>query len=127
LRVAGPGAPGYDGRGGWVGDVTDLASGVRTVVRELHASGTALESPMVWSEVFADCDAPGTAVRWRDLMLVSSSGERLLVGTVTVNYQSVTDGGCMTTNASADSSGFVQTTGTTRSTPAARRMSVASR
>ena len=55
------GAPGR-----WRGEVTDLGSGAVTVVRELLCPGTALADPVVWSEVFAPCDAPGTAVRWSD-------------------------------------------------------------
>ena len=54
------------------------------LVRRLYVEGAVeLAHPVVWSEVFAPCDAPSTAVRW--------SG----VGTpARLTYQSYADGGC---------------------------------
>ena len=45
----------------WRGEVTDLARGETTVVRDLFAEGSALTDAIVWSEVFARCDDPSAA------------------------------------------------------------------
>jgi hypothetical protein len=72
------------------GSVTDLTTGTATVVRRLDVTGaTALASPVVWSEVFARCDDPSSAVRWSQL-------EPPAV-TTQVTYQSYEDGGCTNT------------------------------
>lgn len=117
LRVehAGP-APG--GATAWRGSVTDLATGETTVVRDLWAPGDQLVSPMVWSEVFARCDDPPSAVAWSDLTVEDAAGVRNSVRRVRVNYQRVADGGCVTTNSEVDAEGpaFVQRTGAVRTT-----------
>lgn len=100
----------------WQGSVTDTEAGVTTVVRALHAPGDRLDGLMVWSEVFADCDAPGSAVRWRDPVAVTADGTRHRAPAVRVNYQALADGGCATTDSSVDDRGVVQRTGTTRHT-----------
>ena len=43
---------------GWRSEVTDVASGETTVIRDLYAGGDCLRSPVVWSEVFARCARP---------------------------------------------------------------------
>ncbi len=122
IRRAGPDevppGEGPGGRTAWRGEVTDLESGRTTVVRDLWAAGTALRAPVVWAEVFARCDDPPSVVRWHDLALVDEAGGRLPVDRVRVSYQSRVDGGCVTTDVSVDDIGFVQTTGTSRHTPA---------
>jgi hypothetical protein len=107
-----------DGAGAWRGSVTDVDRGATTVVRDLWAPGDHLVSPMVWSEVFAACDDPGTSVRWSDLVVEDEHGERSTVSQTRVNYQRVPDGGCVTTTSEVDprTGGFVQRTGTTRTT-----------
>lgn len=126
LRVHAP--AGVDAPAGftaWRGEIDDLTGGDTTVVRELYAKGDVLTSPMVWSEVFAACDEPSVVVRWSDLTLLDVHGERLTVESVRVNYQTLGDGGCVTTDVGVDARGFVQTTGTARTTPqgAALRLS----
>jgi hypothetical protein len=100
----------------WRGTVTDLDAGVTTVVRDLWAPGDHLVSPMVWSEVFAACDDPATAVRWSDLAVIDANGERTSVNRVQVNYQRVGDGGCVTTTSEVGPTpgSFVQRTGSVR-------------
>lgn len=105
------------GGSGWRGEVTDLSTGETTVVRELHAPGDRLTSPMVWSEVFARCDAPSTAVRWSAFRVVTRDGERVRPDGLRVNYQSHADGGCANTDVRLDGDGVLQVTGTDRSTP----------
>ncbi len=123
-RADGSGRDSRSGSGGgsdrgtaWRGEVTDLVTGTTTVVRDLWAPGDRIASPMVWSEVFAACDDPQVVVRWSDLAVVDRAGRRTAVDTVTVNYQSLADGGCVTTDARVDDAGFVQTTAVERSTP----------
>jgi hypothetical protein len=96
---------------GWAGWVDD------TLVRCLDAPGDALQNPVVWSEVFADCDDPTVAVRWSDLEVVTGSGHRVAVDSVVAGYQMRNDGGCDNTSSDRDGDGFVQTTNTARQTP----------
>jgi hypothetical protein len=87
------------------------------VVRDLFAAGDRLSDPMVWSEVFARCDDPGVEVRWSALRLWSADGQAHDARRVRVNYQTVADGGCVTTDVRSDGTGIVQATGTVRRTP----------
>jgi len=102
LRISG------DGDGWWTGSVTDLTTGVETVVRRLRGGGDALASPIVWSEVFARCDDPSVVVRWSDLSPPPS--------TLRPTYQSHVDGGCANTHSRRDGDGWVQVTNATRQT-----------
>ena len=117
LRVA-PGA----GPGQWLGEVTDVSSGVVTAVRELRCPGTALADPVVWSEVFAPCDAPGTAVRWSDPRAVTLEGNVVVPPAVRLTYQSVADGGCSNSATFVDRGAVVQATATERRVPHGTRL-----
>ena len=109
----GPGAtPGW-----WLGTITDLTSGVRSAVRELHGGGTGLAAPMVWCEVFAACDAPSVQVYWSDLQYSRHAGDWMSVDAVRTNYQDFAAGGCTNTNSAAASSGWTQTTNVPRQEP----------
>lgn len=108
----------------WRGSVTEIDTGRTTVVRDLFAPGSAIDAPMVWSEVFADCDAPATTVRWSDLALVADDGARTAVRTVRANYQSVADGGCARTDSDVVGVAFEQTTSVPRRTPAGARLTL---
>jgi hypothetical protein len=79
---------------------------------------------MVWSEVFADCDAPQMAVRWSDLSLRSESGEVTQPRAVTVNYQAHQAGGCSNTSVRVDGDGFLQLTNSPREVPQGARLEV---
>ena len=113
-----------DGGHAWAGEVTDLETGASTVVRDLWTGGTHLAGPMVWSEIFARCDDPRASVRWSELGLVDDAGRAHAVDAVTVNYQAVTDGGCVTTDSSPGGGGIVQATGIPRATPQGSRLSL---
>ena len=89
------------GSGRWRGSITDLESDVTTVVRELFVEADHLSAPIVWSEVFADCDAPPVEVRW------SSLGA---------------DSGCSNTSTTIDDGWLVQRTATPRSHAASSRL-----
>ncbi len=98
----------------WRGSITDLASGNETVVRDLQGGGSALAAPMVWSEVFAPCDARPAAVRWADPVALTSDGTLIEVSTARVGYQSVGDGGCSNTTAQRSSEGGIAQVSATR-------------
>lgn len=104
----------YRSANGWQGSITDLHTGVVTVVRDLWVEADRLVSPMVWSEVFAHCDHPTVASRWSDLEAVTMDGETISVNAVRINYQTHSNGGCANTETSADAAGFVQRTNTGR-------------
>jgi hypothetical protein len=61
---------------------------------------------MVWSEVFARCDAPATEVRWSEM---KTAPKALLV-----TYQSFSAGGCSNTTAASTLLGVVQRTNAVR-------------
>ena len=70
----------------------------------------------MWSEVFARCDDPMAAVRWSDPTVHDGSGVTRRVQRLSVNYQSLADGGCSNTDSSPDASGVVQRTSSPRAT-----------
>jgi hypothetical protein len=104
--------------GGWRGEVSDVAAGDTTAVRDLAAAAPYLAEPMVWSEVFARCDDPSVTARWSDFEVVTDRGDRIVPGALAVNYQAHADGGCANTTCAADGRGGVlQVTNTERLTP----------
>jgi hypothetical protein len=107
--------------GAWRSEVTDLVSGVTRTVRDLlpeeppRSTGSYLLRPVVWSEVFAACDAPSVTVRWSDLRAVDAGGVEIRPSAVRVNYQAWQDGGCPNTTAGIDDEGgYLQVTNTAR-------------
>jgi hypothetical protein len=102
--------------GGWVGAV----GGVR--LRTLAADGDRLDALMVWSEVFAPCDAPPVAVRWSGFRATTAPGRVVAPVAVHVNYQRHEDGGCDNSTALADGDAVRQITGTERSVPQGTRL-----
>lgn len=120
-RLAVDPAPGPDAKGTgeahaaagmhrWRGSITDTESGQTTVVRELYNHGTALTNPMVWSEVFAQCDDPSVVVRWSEPEAESDDGTIVRPRSTRVNYQKIADGGCTNTDVHLDDIGVCQTT-----------------
>lgn len=106
---------------GWRVEVTDLVSGACDVVRDLlpapgrHTTDPYLSNPTVWSEVFADCDAPSVTVRWSDLKALNRTGGEVRPAAVRVNYQASEQGGDSNTDVRVDESGGVlQITNATR-------------
>jgi hypothetical protein len=112
--------------GAWRSEVTDLESGESTVLRDiLHPAASRggrsgapglgyLVRPMVWSEVFADCDAPSVIVRWSGLSAVADDGTAVAPQAVVVNYQGHQDGGCGNTTVRRDGKGVLQVTSVPR-------------
>ena len=109
----------------WRSEVTDLESGQTTVLRDLlrpagsrgrsgaPSSGLLLH-PMVWSEVFADCDAPSVTVRWSGLSALADDGSTVTPPAVVANYQSHRDGGCGNTTVRRDGAALLQVTSVPR-------------
>ena len=108
------------GRGpeGWAGWVDG------TLVRALRAPGSTLHSPVMWSEVFADCDDPTVEVRWSEPSLTTASGMRIAVRSATARYQTGNDGGCDNTSSVVEGDAFVQRTAVPRRTPPGTRLSL---
>ncbi len=115
--------------GAWRSEITDLETGEATTIRDLMHPGRPpagagragsaphhgyLRNPMVWSEVFADCDAPSVAVRWSDLAGKTEEGVTVRPAAVRVNYQAHQAGGCGNTSVRRDGKGLVQLTNTPR-------------
>lgn len=106
--------------GWWRASIRDRSTGVDQVIRELRAGGSHLLAPVVWSEVFAPCDAPPSAVRWSTPVLDLASGAQWEPTGFRVTYQSVADGGCSNTTVFGDGIGVVQRTSTERRIPPGR-------
>lgn len=104
----------YRAADAWRSEVTDLARGETTVIRDIYAPGPYLVSPLVWSEVFASCDDPPAAVRWSGLEAVTVSGRTLRPAELAVSYQAPHAGGCVNTDVATDSLGVLQLTNTPR-------------
>ncbi len=100
--------------GWWQASITDQTTGVRDVLRELQGGGNMLVAPVVWSEVFAPCDAPSSAVRWSGPRLELLSGGHWQPSSFLVSYQTVADGGCSNTDVEVDGTGAIQRTSTDR-------------
>lgn len=102
------------GADGWAGSVTDVQTGVVTVVRELHCPGDHLTSVVMWSEIFAPCEGPGVTVRWARPTWETEDGELVPVRRVELSYQRHADGGCANTSTVVEGDQVVQRTATTR-------------
>jgi hypothetical protein len=105
--------------GGWAGTV----GGRR--IRRLDAGGDRLGGLMVWSEVFARCDAPAVAVRWSAFRVTTTEGGVVAPVAVHVNYQRRADGGCDNSTAMPDGDAVRQITGTARAVPQGARLPIA--
>jgi hypothetical protein len=104
----------------WRASVTDVESGVETVIRDLHVPATSIRGVTVWSEVFARCDDPPSSVLWSDPTTTTPAGETLSPTRAQVNYQSERDGGCANTDSHPVDDpfpGIAQSTNTERGTP----------
>ncbi|MHB1139485.1 MAG: hypothetical protein ACYC2O_11050 [Microthrixaceae bacterium] len=86
----------------WRGSITDQVTGECTVVRDLYAWGDRIVGVIMWSEVFARCDDPQTAVRWSDAAVTTAAGRTVRPVAFGVNYQSDGDGGCANTTSVPD-------------------------
>lgn len=102
--------------GGWAGSV----GGVR--IRRLAAGGDRLGGLVVWSEVFARCDAPPVGVRWSGFRVTTADGQVVEPEAVHVTYQRHEDGGCDNTTAVPDGDGVRLITGTERLVPQGARL-----
>lgn len=83
-------------------------------VRDLLAGGDRLVDVGMWSEVFAPCDAPSSAVRWSDPEGTTADGRTVHPVAVVTAYQEVRAGGCSNTVSEPDGMGVVQRTNVPR-------------
>lgn len=102
---------------GWRGEIADLITGYSVVIRDLYSPGDRLMAPTVWSEVFANCDAPRVVARWSGLQGLTVDGEVVTARAARVNYQAYEAGGCSNTTSLLDGDGIVQVTNAERSVP----------
>lgn len=110
------------GHVGWAATVDDVE------IRQLRVGGDRLAGILVWSEIFAPCEAPSSAVRWSDLWGRTADGRLVRPAAARTRYQSVPDGGCSNTSSDPDpdvAGAVVQRTGVARSAPAGTRIEVA--
>lgn len=98
----------------WTASVRNNQTGIETVIRELFIDADYIAAPMVWTECFARCDAESVSVNWSDLKTIDQDGTVTNIDQVRVNYQKLSDGGCINTNSSVSNNNFVQTTNTGR-------------
>ncbi len=106
----------------WRGEIVDLGTGTATVIRDLFASAPHVSRPVVWSEVFADCDAPSVVVRWSQMTARTAAGRGIRTEAVRAGYQSRAEGGCDNTTALADGAGVLQVTNARRTVPPGGRL-----
>ena len=99
-----------DRPGWWAGEVTDLSLGATIVIRRLAGGGDHLTLPVVWSEVFAQCDDPGVTALWSAPGGMTVSGEEWSPESYTTTYQQETDGGCSNTDSRPMDGGVGQLT-----------------
>lgn len=102
------------GRGRWRGSVTDQETDDTVIVRDLYVDADHLTQPIVWSEVFANCDAPPVEIRWSDLAAATVDGELVRPSALSLTYQDEADGGCSNTSTSVDNGWLVQRTNSER-------------
>jgi hypothetical protein len=100
--------------GSWRGSLTDLLSGDTQVVRDLSCGGSHLGSLVMWSEVFAPCDAPSVVVAWRDVAGTRPDGSVAALSSFRVTYQPHSDGGCANTTVRSEGSRILQLTNSSR-------------
>ncbi len=105
---------------GWRASITDIERGETVVIRDLWASQDSdeLSDVVVWSEVFADCDAPSVRVEWSNPTAITTDGVSIAPMSMTTNFQSHEDGGCANTTAALAAGAIAQITNTDRSVAA---------
>jgi hypothetical protein len=113
-----------DRPGWWAGEVTDLAGGNATVVRRLAGGGEHLTLPVVWSEVFAQCDDPRVTVLWSEPGGLTLAGEKWIPDAYTTTYQREIEGGCSNTDSRATVGGVEQLTQVERTNPPGAQLRV---
>ena len=108
------------GERGWSGEITDPL-GRRQKVRELFAGGDRLRGFVMWSEVFAPCEAPPASVRWSEPTVEFADGSTRRPRRVKLSFP---EGCCPNTDTWTDETGVVQMTGTRRRASAGQRLPV---
>jgi len=105
-------APGW-----WAGSVTEMETGVVTVVRSLQGGGDRLVGAMVWTEAFCRCEASPAAAIWSEPRGSLKNGDVYRPQSAELTFQSEADGGCDNTAVYGLPHGLAQVTGVTRTHP----------
>jgi hypothetical protein len=98
---------------GWRGEITDLATGIATVVRDLHVGGDRLRHFVIWSELFCQCSDPRSVVAWSDPVAIGLDGDPITPMAYRVNYKTE---GCPNTNVYLEGGRVFQASGSERVT-----------
>ncbi len=102
--------------GSWRGMVADLETHEIVTVREIFCAGDYLAAATVWTESFADCDAPSVTVAWSDLRGRLSDGREVGPPQILASFQPSERGGCDNTDTVIDHGRIYQKTNTFRTT-----------
>jgi hypothetical protein len=103
--------------GAWRSEIADVATGQATVIRDLLVPATSLANPVVWAEVFADCDDAPSEARWSELHAHAGPDRSFTTTSVRLTYQAHADGGCANTLSYVNGNSFVQATGMPEARP----------
>ncbi|NND13103.1 MAG: hypothetical protein HKO10_04000 [Acidimicrobiia bacterium] len=100
----------------WRGVIADLETHDIVTIREINCEGEFLAAATVWTESFADCDAPSVTVSWSDLRGRLVDGREVGPPQVLASFHPSDRGGCDNTNTVVDHGHIFQTTNTERTT-----------
>ena len=106
----------------WPARIRDLEADRETTIRELFCPGDHLRAPVVWTELFCDCDAPGVAARWTRPRAADPDGRPVPVTGGRVTYQPYESGGCSNTDVSISEGAVVQQSNRPRGAPHQARL-----
>lgn len=101
----------------WPARIRDRDAEREIIIRELFCPGDRLRDPVVWAELFGDCDAPGATARWTRPRAAALDGRLLPVVGGRVSYQTYEAGGCSNTDVSVREGAVVQQSNCDRRTP----------
>lgn len=102
--------------GEWRGMIADLDSQEVVTVRNIYCEGSFLAAASVWTESFANCDAPPVTVSWSNLRGQLVDGREVGPPMVLASFQPNDKGGCDNTNTVVEDGLIVQSTNTERTT-----------
>ena len=108
--------------GEWRGMIADLETQELVTVRTLYCEGSYLAAAAVWTECFADCDAPPVEVSWSHLRGQLVDGREFGPPMVLASFQPNDRGGCDNTDTLVEDGKIIQKTNTDRTTTADEKL-----
>ena len=97
---------------GWLGQVTNIATGHTDDIRTLYAGGDRLGGLVMWAEVFANCDDPSSRTRWSNLEARTAAGDVVRPTSVRLTFPD--QGACPNNDTVFTPEGLLQITNTVR-------------